>query len=288
MFQKEDAHKIIFEMTPLIKDLIDIVIKYANEIQIEGVLYKNIKLEKSPLSSLCGIVTDGTNIYITDVFYDRIIMTDEDCNLIKYLSNELNQPRGLAIDDSYIYIADFENKQIQIFNFRNANFVHKFNCDNRCSGVSVDKSLIYVSYHCVSQITIHTFEGKLINKIDYSEKLDFVAYSLTVKDGKMYMVQGGYQYVFCLSIDGMYAFRIYAEHIGGKKFKDQRAIQFIDDSLYVGDQIQVQQFKMNSKGEFLFVKRWGEKVIHDVGGLTLLNDKCYVTNWNGGNFCVFR
>ncbi|KAI6649749.1 PEP-CTERM domain protein [Oopsacas minuta] len=83
---------------------------------------------------------------------------------------ELNNPRGIAVDDStsMIYIADYGNSRIQVYNYDGeyiSNFTDHIHKHDKPYGMAFHQNSLFVTI--VSTHTVHHFtsEGKLLKKI---------------------------------------------------------------------------------------------------------------------------
>lgn len=69
----------------------------------------------------------------------------------------------------------------------------------------------------------------------------------------------------------------------GYRLNCPTAIHLTDESIYIGDYNRVKQFDRMDNNNF--VKEWGYGIIGDVGGITFIGNKCFVTDY--GNNCVY-
>lgn len=147
-------YDIFLNYTPLIKDLIKIIMNYEDEPKIKGNLEKIIgKNGSKPLELLGprGIASDVTYIYVLNYCRHKIDILDTSGALINSFGDKelehkiLSFPDGLAIYESRLYIADRGNNAIKIFDIPSTKFIGIIECELPTRGIYVYESRIFLS-----------------------------------------------------------------------------------------------------------------------------------------------
>ena len=82
---------------------------------------------------------------------------------------ELNNPRGVALDDSrnMIYVADYGNSRVQVFNYEGvfiSNFTDHIHKTDKPYGVALHENSLYITMQGTNTVHHYSIEGKLLKK----------------------------------------------------------------------------------------------------------------------------
>lgn len=151
-YSYDACYRILLNETPLIGDLIMLVIDYDNEPKIVGNFEKTIcKCGSGSDNFLCprGIVTDNEYIYVSDEHNHRIKIIDTNGALIRSFGKigigdeMLLFPRSVSIYKSQLYIVDSGNFAIKIISVPDCKFIKKIKYQEcRVTEIYVYKSWI--------------------------------------------------------------------------------------------------------------------------------------------------
>lgn len=289
-FQIEQVTEYFLNATPLIIDLVRIIIDYVcYELLIRGQLRKNIKINNI-MSGLCtsiSVISDGTYIYFSSTQTHKIHMISAEGNNIKSIGRpggndgEFCYPRGLFINGTYLYVADRENCRVQLFSIPNGNFIKKIQFRDLCNGVNIYRSLLYVNFYLRSIIGEHTLDGTLMREINYGPITDWTCTYFCIFDNYIYMTCALSE-ITCMSFDGdMYI--INGKDNGGELFEGTTCVLVTNNSLYIADYHKIQQFdRINNN---TFVKVIGKGICHGIQGMAFINDKLYV--FDVSDSCIY-
>lgn len=299
-FDSDDTfYKILINETPLLGDLVKIIIGYDNEPKIKGELEKTISLSGSYSTHLLGpwgIATDDTYIYVSDGCNHRIQFIDTNGTLVGSWGQKgtgdkrLKFPRDLAIYKSRLYIVDSQNQAIKIISVPDRTFIKKFEYgDDKISAgkICVYKSCIYLTHpssQCISVFTLDGTRKSTINSWDILRGTGICKPSgLFISDDEIYVTCLETNTVVCLSINGKYQFHMNGLDNKGIKFNGPDSVYITDRSIYVTDINGVHHFNRNDRK---FVKRFGG--CKGIKGMAFLNNRCYITDWYSDRILVFQ
>lgn len=285
---EEENFVIFLELTPLIKELIKIILSYNYEPHIMGTL--DFVIGHGPINSdkriypllkrPLGIATDGDRIYICSNGNGNIISIDKEGNQIlswrdsKIDRNSDDCPCIAAVHESKIYVTN-STREIIIYNTTNGTFIKKIICHDDCWGITIYESKIYVSLYNIG-IGVYTLDGILLKTIkcelpylfSVPDKQRFTPYNLCVNNDEIYVtVFQGFN-VICMSIDGKYKFTIRSE-------MQSPSIHITDYSIYMSGINGICQY--DKTGKFLRKISIGDNCT--VEGIAFLSDKCYMTSF---------
>ncbi|HAD82316.1 MAG: hypothetical protein A2509_02540 [Candidatus Edwardsbacteria bacterium RIFOXYD12_FULL_50_11] len=124
-----------------------------------------------------GIAVDDSGyIWITDCYQSKVKKYDGQGNYINTIgqhgnkAGEFNQPTGIAVKDSYIYVSDHLNNRVQVFN-KAGGFVRQFgdNILKQPAGIAIredgDGYLIYVSDSKNYRVAIFDTLGNMVDSL---------------------------------------------------------------------------------------------------------------------------
>eukprot|EP00800_Vazella_pourtalesii_P002103 TRINITY_DN1193_c0_g3_i1.p1 TRINITY_DN1193_c0_g3~~TRINITY_DN1193_c0_g3_i1.p1 ORF type:complete len:433 (-),score=80.95 TRINITY_DN1193_c0_g3_i1:60-1358(-) len=83
---------------------------------------------------------------------------------------ELNNPRGVAVDDSTstIYVADYGNSRVQVFNYEGvfiSNFTDHIHKTDKPYGIALHENSLYITMQGTHTVQHYSVEGKLLKKV---------------------------------------------------------------------------------------------------------------------------
>lgn len=285
-----------FNITSLTKDLIKIIIDYDGyEPEIKGELYKTVGYhdnsdnnnnnKESQFGYPCQITTDGVYVYVSDGEKHKIHVLNYDGEIVRGWGDygeddgQFDGPYGIDIFKSHIYIADFGNSRIQIFNLPYGDFIKKFNCNEKCWLVRTYNSHIYVTFHIGNKIDVYTLDGIYINTIDQQFlqtcKTPHIR-DLYFSDDKIYVAVNNS--IHCLEINGRYNHRLIS-YISDYAIS---SIFLTKDSIYIGNYHKIQQ--LNKQGKFIR-EFWNNFTpCRDTIAITLLDNKFFAVD--ARNNCI--
>lgn len=284
----EPIYKCFIKQTPLINELIEIIIKYIGiEHNIKGSVEKyigHLGSGRLQFNYPRDIVTDGVYLYICDYLNNRIQVIDPNGNLINQWgkiginNGQFNGPSNAVIYKSQIYITDELNFRIQVFSVPDGHFIHKIDCQNRCYGICIYNSHIYVSLDDICCIAVYTLTGNLIKKIDCRNTLPNISKvslsSLIIANDRIYVSSYLHHRIICLTIEGKYINHFNGKDSGGTEFYYPSCILSIDGLIYICSHFRIQEFDKNGK----FIKIISNNISLNIGGMVFLHNKCYLTD----------
>lgn len=278
----------------LIIDLIQIIIEYMNkEPLIIGELSNKIKNDNicAGRTNSISTVFDGLHIYFTNTRIGEIYVIDTKGNTVKSMgktgpnNGEFQVPRGLFINGTYIYIADRDNRRIQIFSIPEGQFINKIQFEYSCNGVNIYKSLLYVSFTRLQAIGEYTLGGTLRRFINYSEIMR-TCYDCLLQfqifDDCIYIASDGPN-IGCIPLNNDYGYLFKGEDYGGEKFERATCTLITDISLYIADNEKIQQFDRTNNNNF--VRVFGKGIFKWLGSIVFINDKLYAFDRYDG--CIY-
>ena len=131
-------------------------------------------------------------VYISECYSDRIIVTDFELNFIKYFfgwigEDHLNSPYGICFKNGYLYVADGENNRIQIFN-QDLEYIESLKLEYEPFQVQVTNSLLAVTskdgiflYELINLELYLKHENEALNGLHLSE-IDSVIFGFGYKN----------------------------------------------------------------------------------------------------------
>lgn len=295
----EKIYENLKKWTPLPQVLYKIILNYSsNEPLFEGEIKKEIYGFRKP----CGIVSDGTYIYIcnSDRNEIEIINTSGEPirnnivntkrkpiinNIIHLVGNtEFRRLQYSAIHESCIYIVDAYNKNIQIFTIPDGKAVRKIRCCYNYFGISIyDSHMYFCTNRCIhiytlDGIMIRDIDIKNISKITYINGTWYIS-GIFVAYGKIYVTGENqcFGIVICLSLEGEYIFHLECKN----KYNGLPAVYVTDKSLYIGDSKGIYQYDLEN--DIKFVKEWNKNAYGSITCITFVDNTCFVT---AGTDCV--
>lgn len=286
-------------ITALINDLINIIIEYTiNEPYIKGELCNTLKNTnlRAVANSLgpVEIISDGVYVYISDSWTNQIhimdIKGDSNKSFGRYGTNysEFNIPRGLCINETHLYVADRQNKRLQIFSVPDVKFIRKIEFKNLFNMVEINKSLLYVSFYMLGSIGEYTLGGELIRNIYYTNALSPGVYlkKFNIYDDDIYMI-GDFlrDSVVCMSLNGTCKHVFDGASNGGDLFSNPQCVLVTDISIYIADVSHIQQF---DRGNNTFIRAIGKGIINCVTYMAFIDNKLYVFDTYDGYIYVFH
>lgn len=302
------------KVTPLIKDLIWIIIEYfGREPNIQGeidiiigaIRYKNIckkipkHIEDGPVR-FChpeGIATDGINLYVSDSSGNDIEVIDPNgkyimsCGTRGTEKGNFNGPCGLVIHNSQLYVADTGNKRIQIFSIPDMKFINELYLPFYPYKLSIYKSYLYICTWEKNSIFVYTLHGTLSHKINLNGVCPnrYMSCSrmssLSVTENDIYIAIAGCCTILCVTREGKYKFHSNGKIHGGRCFDNPQSIFVTDLMVYVGDRSGIQQFDIQNFG---FIKEFGNGLCAGISDMLFFNNKCYTSDWQHGCIFIFR
>lgn len=242
------------------------------------------------------MTNDKRYVYICDAWNDRIQIINSDGIFIRCLkSNGKNKegkitvPQRIAINDSLIYVTNFYERVIMVFDIKNCNFIKKIKCHDIVNTISVYKSLIYISFCSDLLIHVHNLEGELVREINcrnvFPIKILYTPTSLCITNDEIYIAELIYGEIVCLSIEGSYKFSITRKNNGGRMLESPCYVVLTERSIYVSDRKGIHQFDRTNNR---IVTRWKDDNLINVGEFTFLDDKCFVSRQDQNCIYVFR
>lgn len=266
------------------KDLIKLMIEYKGH-QIEG---KYIgKLSNSSIRSL-GITTNGHQIYAIDFMENKIIVLNENGELLLQWGCQgtgnrcFNGPISLIVHNSLIYITDTYNKRVQIFGL-NGDFVKIINCGDECWGITILQSQIYVSFPACRIIKVYTLDGEFIREFTHT---DLNPSGLTTLNDKIYVADIWKHKIICFSDQGKYQFEL------NNWWYDKNSwfywsMNVYAQSLYVCDGQSFIQF--DEYGNFIRrSSEFNKDQVKNPACMTVLNGKCFVIDNGIKQISIFK
>jgi len=294
------------ELSVLLKKLSLLIPSDLNElvVQSDEIQYnpKPIQIwHPPPPLTLYGIISHHKQLYICDVDHESTsplrLYTLEGEIIENKSFLPLNQPSSIDIYENNLYICDNENLSIWTFQFELLSLFPIPNKDPLITHLKVDNGNIYVTIEWQNQILMYTRDGKLKNKIgsinDSSQNGAFhKPRGLTVDIDALYVCDFGNHRIQVLSKDQYVYLRQWGE--GGTdngRFRCPSSICYNENILYIGDMYCVQLFlcdgtflqRMGGSGEGK-----GEGEFNVVGGICVVGDRLYVTDFCNDRIQVFR
>lgn len=292
--RKRSLNECFLKNTPLIMDIIKIITTYdcdEPEIKEHFDTIGTRGTGKLKFTTPRGIVTDGKYIYVNDSGNCRVQVMTTNGKFVTcwgkagYGDGEFCWLGFSAIYRSNIYVADRDNRRIQVFSIPEGKFVRKFSCNYICWGICVSGSYIYVSFEN-EYIGVYTLEGILVKEFVCDKIYVYGAKNLCVVNDEIYMINFALTSIFCFSISGEFKFSIDPVSKGGRRLLSPYSIIITDKSLYVGDKIGIQQFDRNNN--FLLVKKINGKEDYNIGGMTFIDNMCFTTDCTNDIVRVFK
>jgi len=234
------------------KELWNIVAEYAQTF-LEGKYLQSLALDfRYPY----GFATNSQNLFLSDSGRHRICVFDSKNEIIHTIgggsvySGVFAGPAYLTIYEGRLYIADYGNSRIQIFDInKNYIFISKFSCESECVGIAIHNDLIYVTLYKLGHIAVYDLQGTKIKK--------FEKFSVNNNDNNNNNV--AHPIVYTLDMPC--------------------ALLITNDLLYIADCGNNRILVTDLNGDYQF--HWG--TVHDLSrphGLSLLGNSIYVTSYS--------
>lgn len=295
-----ETHKIIFDETPLINELIVIIVEYIfGGEYIEGNLYKIIgKGEPLEFAFPIGMATDGTYIYVCDSENHQIKILYQNGDLYRsFEDREIQYPCYIAIHHSKIYVTNKHNK-IQVLNISDGRLIREISCDSGCDDIVIYENDIYVLHYkyidvsinvfghakiTQAYISVYTLDGTLIRTIDLNSIIKIANHyptGISITNNEIYLAYCWAGVVVCLSIDGKYKFELKGCD-NGKELKMPYHVLATKESIYVGDKNKIYHYTKEGK----FIKKIEVNNDAALSSMTFLKSKLYVVCWSG--MCIY-
>lgn len=294
MLERLSIYREIFITTPLVKDLIQIILDYI--ISFEGTYVKTIgKQGTGPLEFkiLNGLATDNKHIYVCDSENHRIQKIDKEGSFVSCFGSlgsgygQFDWPGHLVIHNSLLYVSDQRNKRIQIFSLPDCLFNKEFRCQYKPWGICIYKSIIYVSFSNTYEIHKFTLDGKLIKSLKLksqgSDRNDIFKNNYMIVHNHMLFlicssrtICGTINKIMRISIEGETEADIPYE------FKSPSCLMFHNNVMYVIDKQNMYQFD----GDYNLINK--KEFIHRASCILFCGDLCFISNWTHRQIIVYK
>lgn len=93
---------------------------YNNRIQVfdkSGKFEKAIGMDQK-MNAATGIFVSKDNLFSTDFENDRVMIFDLDGNLVQELSENIEKPTDLLVEDGKLYVINYRNSLVNIFEYK--------------------------------------------------------------------------------------------------------------------------------------------------------------------------
>ena len=163
-------------------------------------------------------------------------------------TTNFNSPTGIALDqEGKIYVADFGNNRIQIFDF-SGNFYPFIPVNGHAHGIEIAKDLIYVAVWGNPKIDIFTTDGTKVSSFSTHEKPGDIAIN---NHGEIYVTSYGTGTIQIFDFNGN-VLKTISPMLNGIHAKHTGIALDDLDNIYVTDYINDRVMKLDSSGNFLF------------------------------------
>lgn len=93
---------------------------YNNRIQVftkDGEFQKSIGADQK-MNAATGIYVDDDTIFSTDFENDRVLIFDKEGNLLQEISDNIEKPTDLVLEDGKLYVINYRNSLVNVFEFK--------------------------------------------------------------------------------------------------------------------------------------------------------------------------
>jgi len=249
----------------------------------------------------CGITYDGTYLYVCDPNNNRLLqytlrghLADTWTSTDLAPGNLFNLPVAMDISQDLIYVMGFT--QLQILNLKKE-IVNHWELPSVGYGVKVDENYVYVTVENHYQIFVYNKLGFLEKKFGKEEKGEnprefHCPYGLALDEKYLYICDLLNHRVQVLNKEnGLFSHQWGTQGTNDGQFMCPYSIHIADSIVYVGDQMSVQLFTTQG----IFIQRLGQDVMgsdegqfNNIYGLTVVNDRLYVSGFGNNRIQVFR
>lgn len=288
------THITIANVTFLINDLVDIVIKYIGKDPFdcyEGKFLHHINSKMLELEFPNGIMAYNNEIYVCNSVKNKIeIMDSNGTNITEWQNNNnpFSYPADIIIYNSEFYVSNYHNNTIEIFSLPHKHLVRKIYCKRSVWSIRIYKSRIYTSCSGLVPISVYSLEGVFLQEFYNHGDHCSGAHGICVNNDNIYICSTYNNKIVCMSLNGDYKF-----HWGENNLTDPYNIHVFTDSeddvcefMYINDTIGLHKYNINGN----LIKSWpfNNQDVGQSSNFCFLNGKCFVTQWSNGRISVFE
>lgn len=293
--KRDSIHKMITNITPLIIDLVDIIIIYIGNDPFdcfEGKFIDHLGSRKLRLRYPDGILAHNDKIYVCNTRDDEIIIMNYNGTILSKWKKDLvtgnnlfSYPINIIAHNSELYVSNYYSNNVLVFSLPHKHLVRTIHCNEQIWAIRIYKLHIYVSDITQPRILVYTLEGSLVREINCGLHCSRGICAFSIVNNNIHIIDRDKNDIICLSLDGTYKFRW-----GKDKFTQLCCIETFEpdkdicEFMYVNDIKGIHKYDFNCDK----IKSWlfGNKV-QGLNRFCFLYDKCFVTQWGTNKISVF-
>jgi len=287
----------ISSLSILAQDVVPLVVEYATHLRVDE---SSLETWSTGHRKPYGIISDSKKIYVRSATSGQSVLTySVEGKLVVGKFPSLEGVNGFAIDlyDNKFYISDSPDANLFIFSQTKELLLNWKLPKPKCWAIKVDNDKIYTTFAYCHQIFVLNQSGQPITTIGKETKSEKEgefneSRGITIVNDNLYVCDCNNNRIQVLDKEtGKYRFGWGSQGTAEGQFCLPYAIHLSDDTLYVGDFMNVQLFStygifVQKIGEATYGKNDGQ--FNFVTGLAVVNERLYVSDNCNGRIKVYN